>query len=139
MPVVVVDASALVALFVDQGETGTWVADELRGHTIAAPHLVMFETANVIRRHLAAKLITLGAARHADRFLRSFNIELWPFEALSERAWELRANLTTYDASYVALAEKLGGSVVTLDRRIAAVKRLRCPIHTPPGAKAGKS
>ncbi len=139
MSVAVVDASALVALFLDVGELGTWVADELRGHRVAAPHLVMFETANVIRRHLAARLVTLDAARHANRFLSTLDIELWPYEALAERAWELRSNLTTYDASYVALAELLSAPVITLDGRIAAVERLRCPVRTPPRPNPGRS
>ncbi len=133
MSIVVVDASALVALLLDNGFVGEWVADQLRGRVIAAPHVVTFETANIIRRHLAAKLVTLDAARTANRFLRDLQIELWPHEPLAERAWELRSNLTTYDAAYVALAELLSAPVITLDKRLAATKRVRCPILTPPG------
>lgn len=133
MPIVVVDGSALVALLLDHGSMGEWVADHLRGQVIAAPHLVSFETSNIVRRHLAAKLVTLDAARTANRFLRDLNIELWPYEPLAERAWELRPNLTTYDAAYVALAELLSAPVITLDKRIASVKRLRCTVLTPPG------
>lgn len=133
MSVVVVDASALVALLLDRGSMGEWVADQLRRQVIAAPHLVSFETSNIIRRHLAAKLVTLDAARTANRFLRDLNIELWPYQPVAERAWELRSNLTTYDAAYVALAELLSAPVITLDKRLAAVKRLRCAVLTPPG------
>lgn len=133
MSIVVVDASALVALLLDNGSVGEWVADQLRGHVIAAPHLVCFETANIVRRHLAAKFVTLDVARTANRFLRDLPIELWPYEPLAERAWELRPNLTMYDATYVALAELLCAPVITLDNRIAAVKRVRCTVLTPPG------
>ena len=133
MSIVVVDASALVALLLDNGFAGEWVAEQLRGRAIAAPHLVTFETANIIRRHLAAKLVTPDAARNANRFLRDLQIELWPYEPLAERSWELRSNLTTYDAAYVALAELLSAPVITLDKRLAAVKRLRCAVLTPPG------
>ena len=133
MSIVVVDASALVALLLDRGSVGEWVADQLRASVIAAPHLVTFETSNIIRRHLAAKIVTLDAARNANRFLRDLQMELWPYESLADRVWELRANLTSYDASYVALAELLAAPVVTLDKRLASVKRLRCAVLTPPG------
>lgn len=136
MSIVVVDASALVALLLDHGSMGEWVADQLRSQVIAAPHLVSFETSNIIRRHLAAKLVTLDAARTANRFLRDLNIELWPYQPVAERAWELRSNLTTYDAAYVALAELLSAPVITLDKRLAAVKRLRCAVLTPPGLRS---
>ncbi len=134
MSIVVVDASALVALLLDRGSVGEWVADRLRGSVIAAPHLVTFETSNIIRRHLAAKIVTLDAARNANRFLRDLPMELWPHEPLADRVWELRANLTSYDASYVALAELLAAPVVTLDKRLASVKRIRCAVLTPPGS-----
>jgi predicted nucleic acid-binding protein len=133
MSIVVVDASALVALLLDRGSMGEWVTDHLRGQVIAAPHLVTFETANIIRRHLSAKIVTLDAARNANRFLRDLQIELWPYEPLADRVWELRTNLTSYDASYVALAELLAAPVITLDKRLASVKRLRCAVPEPPG------
>jgi predicted nucleic acid-binding protein len=129
---VVLDASALVALLLDSGPTGTWVAGQLFGSDLAAPHLVMFETANVIRRHTAAKLISLDKAQHANAHLASLAIALWPFEPLADRVWELRSNLTSYDASYVALAESLQAPFVTLDVKIAKVKKLRCKVLTPP-------
>jgi predicted nucleic acid-binding protein len=131
-PTIVVDASALVALLLDSGAAGTWVATSLFGSDLAAPHLVMFETANIIRRHCAAKLISIESARHANTHLARLAVSLWPFEPLAERVWELRSNLTSYDASYVALAESLGATFVTLDTKIAAVKRLRCKVATPP-------
>jgi predicted nucleic acid-binding protein len=55
-------------------------------------------------------------------------IELWPYLPLAERVWELRENLTAYDASCVALAELLGTSLVTLDARLARESGPRCPI-----------
>ncbi len=66
-------------------------------------------------------------------WLRDLNIELWPYEPLADRVWELRANLTSYDASSVALAELLAAPVGTVDKRIAATKRLRCAVISPPG------
>lgn len=55
----------------------------------------------------------------------------WPYGLLSRRAWVLRPNLTTYDASYVALAEFLDVTLVTLDRRIGRAPGVRCAVSTP--------
>jgi predicted nucleic acid-binding protein len=57
--------------------------------------------------------------------------EQWPHELLASRVWELRDNLSSYDASYVALAEITGAPLVTLDRQIALAPGLRCAVATP--------
>ena len=49
--------------------------------------------------------------------------------ALLDRIWHLRANLTSYDASYVALAELLGVDLLTVDRRLAGVPGIRCQVE----------
>lgn len=59
-------------------------------------------------------------------------MELWPYEALAARIWQLRANLTSYDAAYVALAETIDAPLVTLDRRIRQAPGISCTIDTPP-------
>ena len=61
-------------------------------------------------------------------------IEPWPHELLAARAWELRHNLSSYDASYVTLAELIGAMLVTLDGRIAGAPGVRCTITTPPAS-----
>ena len=58
-------------------------------------------------------------------------IEQWPHERLASRVWELRDNLSSYAASYVALAEITGAPLVTLDRQIAQAPGLRCAVATP--------
>ena len=58
-------------------------------------------------------------------------IEYWPYELLAARIWELRDNLSSYDAGYVALAELTGATLVTLDRRIGGAPGVRCTIATP--------
>jgi hypothetical protein len=60
-------------------------------------------------------------------------IEHWPYEPLAPRAWELRQNLSIYDATYVALAELTDATLITLDRRIAGAPGPRCAIATPEG------
>lgn len=128
---VVCDASALTALLIDGGPDGKWATDALSGADLVAPSLVAFETANIIRRHELAGLISADQAAQAHADLLDLAIEHWPYELLATRAWQLRVNLTIYDASYVALAELLGATLVTLDRRIGRTSGPSCAIVTP--------
>ncbi|MFN8132329.1 MAG: type II toxin-antitoxin system VapC family toxin [Solirubrobacteraceae bacterium] len=129
---VVCDASALVAVLVDGGPGGRWAAQELSGVDLAAPSLLAFESANIVRRHEIAGLISSDQAAQAHADLLDLAIEYWPYDVLAGRAWELRRNLSSYDASYVALAELTGATLVTLDHRIAGAPGLRCPTAAPP-------
>jgi predicted nucleic acid-binding protein len=128
---VVCDASALTALLIDGGPDGRWVTEAFAGADLAAPTLVGFETANILRRHELAGMITADQAAQAHADLLDLAIEHWPYELLATRAWQLRQNLSIYDASYVALAELLGATLVTLDRRIGGAPGPRCAIATP--------
>jgi predicted nucleic acid-binding protein len=128
---VVCDASTLTALLIDAGPAGTWAANALSGTEPAAPSLIDFETANILRRHALAGLISHDQAAQAHADLLDLAIEYWPYELLATRAWELRPNLTIYDASYVALAELLGATLVTLDRRIGRAPGVQCVVATP--------
>lgn len=128
---VVCDASALVAMLLDGGPDGQWATAALTGAELAAPTLIGFEAANIIRRHELAGLVSPDQSAQAHRDLLDLTIEEWPYELLARRAWELRRDLSIYDASYVALAELVGSTLVTLDRRIRCAPGLRCPISTP--------
>ena len=128
---VVCDASALVALLLDGGPDGRWVTQALAGADLAAPSVVAFETANIIRRHELAGVVSSDQAAQAHADLLDLAIEHWPYEVLATRAWELRENLTTYDGSYVALAELTSATLVTLDQRIGRSAGLRCTVATP--------
>jgi predicted nucleic acid-binding protein len=128
---VVCDASALVALLLDGGPDGRWITQALTGADLAAPSLVAFESANIIRRNELAGVVSSDQAAQAHADLLDLAIEHWPYEVLATRAWELRGNLTSYDASYVALAELTSATLVTLDRRISRTPGLRCTIATP--------
>lgn len=128
---VVCDASALVALLLDSGSDGRWVTEALKGADLLAPSLVVFEAANIIRRHELAGLASGDQAAQAHADLLDLNIEHWPYEILAVRSWELRHNLTSYDASYVALAELTETALVTLDKRIGRAPGVRCTIRTP--------
>jgi predicted nucleic acid-binding protein len=128
---VVCDASALVAVLLDSGPDGQWATDAVRGAVLTAPALVRFEVANVIRRQELAGIVSADQAAQAHADLLDLAIEEWPYELVAARVWELRRNLSSYDASYVAVAELAGTTLVTLDRRIAGAPGVRCAVATP--------
>ncbi len=127
----VCDAPAVVALLLDGGPDGRWAANVLARAELAAPSLLAFEVANIIRRHELAAQIHADQAAQAHADLLDLAIEQWPYDLLASRAWELRRNLTIYDAGYVALAEMLGATLVTLDRGIGRAPGIRCQVATP--------
>lgn len=129
----VIDASVLVAALVDSGPDGKWAESELLGEQLAAPHLLAVETANILRRAVLAGDLSedTGALAHAD--LLDLRIELFAYEPLAARVWDLRHNVTAYDACYVALAEHLDAPLSTLDRRLARSPGPRCKFRIPHG------
>lgn len=128
---VVCDASALVAVLLDGGADGAWATRALSGVALRAPSLLAFEAANIIRRSELAGTVSGDQASQAHADLVELAVEYWPYELLLPRAWELRHNLSSYDASYVALAELTQTPLITLDRRIARTPGVRCPVTTP--------
>jgi predicted nucleic acid-binding protein len=130
----VCDASAVVSALLDSGDAGTWVAERLAGAELFAPALMPFECSNIIRRHELGGLVSADQAVQAHADLLDLPVDLWPYELLAERIWQLRANLTSYDAAYVALAETLGLALVTLDQRIQRAPGITCTVDTSPGS-----
>jgi predicted nucleic acid-binding protein len=127
-PPIVLDASAVVALLADAGPTGDWVEMHIRGTSLFAPELMPFEVTNILRRHAAAGLLDATSATLAHADLVALAVDLYPYSALAHRVWELRDNLTAYDGSYVALAELLTASLITLDARLTRATGPQCPI-----------
>lgn len=125
------DSSALVALLIDGGPTGDWVAAAVGGGAIAAPELAMYETGNILRRQLLAGRVDSTAASLAYQDMLALPVQLWPFAPTAERVWELRETITTYDASYVAVAELLEARLITLDERLARASGPTCQFLTP--------
>lgn len=128
----VVDTSVLVAAVIDAGDTGRWAEERMVGVQLAAPHLVLAEASNILRRAGLAGDVTEEEASLAHADLLALDIELFPFEPFGSRVWELRANLTAYDAWYVALAETLDCPLVTLDGRLARAPGIECAVELPP-------
>ncbi len=133
-PRFVLDASAAVALLADAGPTGQWVEATIRGATLLAPELMPFEVGNILRRHALAGVLDASAATLAHADLVALPVGLYPYAALAERVWELRANITAYVASYVAVAELAAAPLVTLDAKLADATGPTCKILAYPSA-----
>jgi len=104
---VVVDASVVVAMLVDTGEVGRWAETVLADGSAMGPNLMPAGWQHPPRAELAGHISADTAAlAHAD--LLAWPVALFPYSPFAARIWELRPNLTAYDASYVALAEHLG-------------------------------
>lgn len=116
----VIDASALVELLLGTPR-GLRVAEALEDETesIHMPHLADVEVAHVLRRLASLKAIPERTAREAIADLQDLDIDRHAHEPLLERIWELRGNVSAYDATYLALTEVLGATLLTCDRRLA--------------------
>jgi predicted nucleic acid-binding protein len=128
----VVDASVVVAALIDPGRVGAWAESLLVSGPLAAPHLMPVEAANILRRSALAGDISEDVASLAHEDLVALRLEHFPYLPFASRVWELRPNLTTYDAWYVALAESLGARLATLDARLSRAPGTRCEFELPP-------
>lgn len=115
---IVVDASAVVKFLAPTQPDPVFDRRLGRAQSLHAPHLVDVEVANGLRRAAATGLIGNDRALDALVDLDAMPITRYPHAALLARAWELRNNLTMYDAVYVSLAELLGAPLVTCDGRL---------------------
>jgi predicted nucleic acid-binding protein len=115
---VVVDASALVESLAG-GAVAPRLQDRLRHEDIHAPFLVEVEVLQALRRFARSGYLSEDRAATARDHLDALPLVLYPHRPLMERIWELRANHTAYDASYIALAEALPAPIVTCDARMA--------------------
>jgi predicted nucleic acid-binding protein len=127
----VIDSSVLVAALIDGGPQGVWAESVLAGGSLYAPELARAEATNIFRRLERAKLITTAEANAARTELMQLQIDLFPFEPFADRIWELRHNVTSYDAWYVALAEALKIPLATLDDRLSKSNGVTCDFLTP--------
>ncbi|AXV09226.1 Toxin 1, PIN domain [Euzebya pacifica] len=128
------DASVVVAALVDGGPVGAWAESVLADNQLAAPHLLLVEVANILRRTSLAAQLSQDAADLAHADLLDLRVALFDYETVADRIWQLRHNVTTYDAWYVAVAERLDAPLVTLDRRLSTAAGPTCTFVLPPAA-----
>ena len=116
----VVDASAMVELLL-QTPLGSRVEARLLGEPgLHAPHLLDVEVLQALRRLARGGEVSDSRAEEAIADLADFGVLRHPHDLFLRRAWELRGNLTAYDAMYVALAEALAAPLLTCDAPLGA-------------------
>lgn len=127
---IVTDASAVleVLLRTPAGET---IGEDLLapGETLHAPHLIDLEVTHVLRRLEVRGELAPRRALLALKTFAAIRLSRYPHEMLLPRIWELRKNLTAYDAAYIALAEVLDAPLFTCDRSLASVPGVRAEVR----------
>lgn len=125
---IVVDASAALSGLLNDGPARRALAAE----DLHAPHLIDTEVASGLRRRVLANELDPAAGHAALRVLRQLGMRRYPAAGLLERVWLLRADLSAYDACYLALAETLDCALLTADARLGRAPGVSCPVTVVP-------
>lgn len=117
---IVLGASALLELVLETS-TGRVIADRIADPAIGlhAPHLIDLEVTQALRRYVQKREIDGRDAAEALTYLHTLDLQRHAHEPLLERVWQLRDNMSAYDAVYVALAEALDATLLTCDRPLS--------------------
>ncbi|WP_448071876.1 type II toxin-antitoxin system VapC family toxin [Georgenia yuyongxinii] len=127
---IVLDASVLANAFTDDGPVGVAARIELARDTHwAAPEHLAVEVFSAVRGRWLGRKISERRAREALTALAASTVDLMATAPLLDRMWDLRSNVSGYDAAYIAVAETLACALVTADRRLGRVPGLRCEIR----------
>ncbi len=125
---IVLDASAALSGLLNDGPARRAMAAE----SLHAPHLIDTEVASGLRRRVLANELDPAAGNAALRVLQRLGMRRYPTVGLLDRIWQLRDNLSGYDASYIALAESLDCALLTADARLGRAPGVRCPVTVVP-------
>jgi predicted nucleic acid-binding protein len=127
---IVLDASAAVDWLL-QTSAGQRIENRIysRNETLHAPHLLDLEVTQVLRRLALQAVVSVHRAGEAVRDLLDLRITRYPHLLLLPRIWQLRHNVSAYDAAYIVLAEKLGATLVTRDARLASASGHAAPVE----------
>lgn len=118
---IVVDSSAVIEVLF-RSRTGKKIEEVIFTpfENLCAPHLIDLEISQVLRRYCASGDISPERAKNALEDFIDMPVTRYPHDIFLHRIWELRENITAYDASYVALAEALPATLITCDKRLAS-------------------
>jgi predicted nucleic acid-binding protein len=128
----VVDASVVVSALIRRDSRGQWAELVLAEDEVVAPQFMPVEVANTLRNLVLTHSITEQEGARAHLSLLGLPIALLPYDSVALRVWDLRHNVTPYDAWYVALAENLECELATLDGNLTRAPGPRCGFLTPP-------
>ena len=103
----------------------------MEGASINAPQLALFEVVQTLRNFELESDLSAEEALHGVYDALRLEIFYWGMFEFADRVWSLRHNLTAYDASYVALAEKLDATLITVDERLTRAPGPRCEFLVP--------
>lgn len=134
---IVTDASAILEVLL--GRTATLDIQQRlfeNGESLHAPHLLDLEIAQVLRRYVLGGDLSSRRGRQALTDLADFPIHRYPHDLFLLRIWELRHNVTAYDAAYLALAESLAAPLLTCDTRLATTSGHRATVELVPTSRA---
>ena len=128
---IVLDASAAVAVLLNLGAAAPHVRERMNrlDDGVHVPHLFEVEVINVLRRYAMDHGLSERRGAYVLEDLATLRITRYPHTALLSRVWELRENVTAYDAVYVALAETLNAPLVTTDTRLARAPGIRAAVE----------
>jgi predicted nucleic acid-binding protein len=122
--VIVLDASAALMALLNDGHARQLVGSEV----LHVPHVIDSEIAGGLRRQVRTRHLDADEGRRVLQTWSAMGVSRFAITGLLDRIWELRDNLTAYDASYVVLAEELNCALITADARLANAPGIRCAV-----------
>ena len=127
---IVVDASVVIEVVLARPDA-VWIGNRILAidESLHAPHLLYLEVLHALRRYCQIGQLELPRASQAIAYLADFPLTRHPHRLYLSRIWELRNNMTAYDASYIALAEALDAPFLTRDKRLASAPGHRAEIE----------
>ncbi|MGQ0560426.1 MAG: type II toxin-antitoxin system VapC family toxin [Gemmatimonadota bacterium] len=127
---IVVDASAIVEVLLQLTAAESLMGRLFdSGETLHGPQLLDVEVTQVVRRYWLRGELTAIRAGEAIQDLADLPVTRYAHDSLLTRIWQLRNNLTAYDAAYVALAEALGAPLITRDASLGKVRGIRAQVE----------
>jgi predicted nucleic acid-binding protein len=127
--VVVVDASVIAPALTDEDALGDRLRERLKRERLAAPAFIDLEVVSIWRGYSRAGRLSARRADAAIDDLADLPLERAPHGPLLRRVWDLRDNVSAYDAAYVALAEAMETTLLTGDARLARAPGIHCEVE----------